>query len=287
MALELAETLNLEIISCDSRQIYKHMTIGTAKPTPDELAGRPYHLIDYVEPVEVYSAAKYRDAAEAAIADCRSRGKLPLIVGGTGLYLRALRTGFFHTPEPDQLFRRELAQFSNEVLHRRLSETDPAGAAEIPSGNRARLIRALEIQHLTGKTKSQLARSGNYPARKYNFRLFGLTRYRQKLYQIINSRVDKMVGDGLFEEVESLVKMGYGESAVLQSTIGYREVLRHFEGELERRECVELIAQRHRNYAKRQITWFKKEPSLEQIDLDSVAATEILRTKIGKLKLDS
>lgn len=287
LALELADRFALEIVSCDSRQLYKHMTIGTAKPTAEELAGRPYHLIDYVEPAEIYSAAKYRTAAEAAIADIRSRNRLPLVVGGTGLYLRALRQGLFQTPDPDPVYRQELEQLSSSKLHKMLTEIDPQSAAATPLENRLRIIRALEIHRLTGKTKFELAKSGDYPKLKYKFRLFGLTRYRQKLYQIINSRVDKMVGDGLFEEVESLVEMGYGASPALTSSIGYREVLWHFSGELSRRECVELIAQRHRNYAKRQFTWFKKEPELSEIDLDSESALEILSSEIGKLKLDS
>ena len=287
IALELADRLNLEIVSCDSRQIYKHLSIGTAKPTAEELAGRPCHLIDYVEPTEIYSAAKYREAAEAVIADVRLRGRLPLIVGGTGLYLRALRQGFFRTPEPDIAYRQELEGLTNEALHRMLLSLDSKSAGQIDPANRIRIIRALEIHKLTGKTKSQLARSGAYPSRRYKFRLFGLTRYRQKLYQIINSRVDKMVEEGLFAEVESLVEMGYGESPVLLSSIGYREVLWHFDSKLTRRECVELIAQRHRNYAKSQMTWFRKEPQLEQVDLDEVDPIERMCREIGKVKLVS
>jgi tRNA dimethylallyltransferase len=287
IALELADRLNLELVSCDSRQIYKHLSIGTAKPTAEELAGRPCHLIDYVEPTEVYSAAKYREAAEAVIADIRSRGLLPLIVGGTGLYLRALRQGFFRTPEPDIAYRQELEELATKELHHKLQSVDPNSAAQIEPANRIRIIRALEIHKLTGKTKSQLAHSGTYPARRYKFRLFGLTRYRQKLYQIINSRVDKMVEEGLFAEVESLVEMGYGNSPVLLSSIGYREVLWHFDGKLKRRECVELIAQRHRNYAKRQITWFRREPQLEYVDLDEENSIDRMCREIGKLKLDS
>jgi tRNA dimethylallyltransferase len=287
LALQVADRLNLEIVSCDSRQIYKYMDIGTAKPSEAELQGRPYHLIDYVEPSEIYSAAKYRVDAETVIDQIIARGKMPFIVGGTGLYLRALTRGLFLTPAPDLAYRRELELEEPEQLHELLRSKDPESAAAIPIGNKSRLIRALEVIRLTGKTKSELARSGKYPRQRFLYRLFALTCYRQKLYQKIDSRVDKMIGDGFIEEVESLVRQGYGDSPVLRSTVGYREILMYLEGDLDRSGSIELIAQKTRNYAKRQITWFKQEPETLEIDILGESPAEVLYAEIAKLKLDS
>lgn len=287
IALELADRLNLEIVSCDSRQIYKHLNIGTAKPTVDELKGRPYHLIDFVEPDRLFSAARYRDEAHQVMQQIFERGRRPLIVGGTGLYLKALISGFFSTPEPDLAFRIELQKLSPEEIHRRLRELDPSAAAEIPVGNKVRAMRALEIIHLTGKSKSALALEGRYPDQKYRYILFGLSCSRQKLYQFINSRVDKMIEDGLVAEVENLCKNGYRNSPVLKSTLGYRELLAYLNGELNLEACVDLIKQKTRNYAKRQLTWFRKTEGLIEIDTEDVNAAEILLERLNKFNLDT
>ncbi|MCK4858719.1 MAG: tRNA (adenosine(37)-N6)-dimethylallyltransferase MiaA, partial [candidate division Zixibacteria bacterium] len=281
-ALELANRLDLEIVSCDSRQIYKHMTIGTAKPTGKELSGCPYHLIDYVDPDQVYSAAKYRQAAAEIFSDIFSRGKRPLVVGGTGLYLRALTEGFFLTPEPDMSYRDELSRLTVAELSEILQDIDPESAVAIEANNKVRLIRALEIAHTTGHTKSDLARFGHYPQRKYAYLLFVLTCSREKLYQIINRRVDKMIDDGFVAEVKTLAEKGYRDSPVLRSTVGYREILKHLAGEFGLDRCVELIKQKHRNYAKRQITWFNRAPGLITVDITSANPTEAIWQRLKK-----
>lgn len=287
VALELAERFDLEIVSCDSRQIYKYLDIGTAKPTKEELGGQPYHLIDFVEPDRSYSAVCYRDAARDTIADIVGRGKVPLIVGGAGLYLKALISGFFATPEADASYREELSRLDPAELHARLEEIDPETAAEVPVGNRVRMIRALEIFHTTGRPKSQLKRTGAYPSNNFEFRIFWLTLERKKLYQLINLRVDKMFRDGLISEIETLVNMGYRNSPVLASTVGYKEALDHLSGRFTLEHCLQLIKQKTRNYAKRQITWFKKTENQVFVDMDEPGWKDFLFAEIGKLKLDS
>ncbi|MCX6832789.1 MAG: tRNA (adenosine(37)-N6)-dimethylallyltransferase MiaA [candidate division Zixibacteria bacterium] len=286
-ALELAEQFNLEIVSCDSRQIYKYLDIGTAKPTPGELGGQPYHLIDFVEPDRSYSAVRYRDAARETIADIVGRGRMPIIVGGAGLYLKALISGFFTTPEADASYREELSRLDPAELHARLEGIDPETAAEVPVGNRVRMIRALEIFHMTGRPKSELKRTGVYPSNNFEFLVFGLTLERKKLYQLINLRVDKMFRDGLMSEIETLIDMGYRNSPVLASTVGYNEALDHLGGRSTLEQCLQLIKQKTRNYAKRQITWFKRTENQVSVDMDESGWKDFLFAEIGKLKLDS
>lgn len=276
-----------EVLSCDSRQIYKYLNIGTAKPTPEELQGRRYHLIDYVEPTALYSAELYRRDAVEVISAIFKNGKTPLIAGGAGLYLQALSTGFFATPDPDAGYRDELQQLSYDELYRKLEDVDPESAASIPDRNRSRLLRALEIIHLTGQSKVDLAASGDYPEHDFEVRPILLSYSREKLYQKINSRVDKMIEAGLFEEVSSLVEHGYGSSPVLHSTLGYRESLAYRNREISRERCVELIKQGHRNYAKRQLTWFRRVEDLVKIEKDSADWRKKLHDVINKFNLDS
>jgi tRNA dimethylallyltransferase len=287
VALEIAERCNLEIVSCDSRQIYKYLDIGTAKPGKDELRGQPYHLIDFVEPDRLYSAARYRLAANEVIEMIRMRGRTPLIVGGTGLYLKSLISGFFETPEADMGYRERLSALSASELHARLQQIDPESAAEIPANNRVRVIRALEIAEITGMTKSLLRNEGRYPVSTYRFVVFGITCSRQKLYQFINLRVDKMIEGGMVAEVERIISMGYLHSPVLASTVGYREMLEFLDRKISYDRCVELIKQRTRNYAKRQITWFKRTPNLVEIDQETTHWRDLLFERIQKIKLDT
>ncbi len=287
VALQLSRRLNLEIISCDSRQIYRYMNIGTAKPTPSELAGVPYWLIDYVEPSLTYSSALYRVDAMREIERVFSKGRTPLIVGGTGLYLKAVISGFFATPDADESYRQELEALDSRELYKKLMAIDPAAAEKTPMGNRVRVIRALEIHKLTGRSKSELTARGQYPNRMYDFKVFELNRSREKLYKFINLRVDKMIGDGLVEEVEQLVERGFARSPVLRKTVGYREVLDYLEGRLERNACFELIRQKTRNYAKRQITWFRPDPNIVRVSLEDDSGMEKLLGELDKLKLDT
>ncbi len=286
-ALGLVDEFGFEIVSCDSRQIYKYLNIGTAKPTKAELNGRAYHLIDYVEPTGLYSAELYRRDAVERIAELGKRGKRPLIVGGAGLYLQALITGFFATPDPDESYREELQELATEELVEKLEQADPETSAMMGEPNRSRLIRALEIVHLTGQSKAELMERGEYPEHGFEIRPILLNYSREKLYQIINSRVDKMIEAGLLEEVDSLVERGFGQSDVLQSTLGYREPLGLLSGEISRDRCIELIKQGHRNYAKRQLTWFRRVDGLITIDKSDPEWRKKLRDVINKFNLDS
>jgi tRNA dimethylallyltransferase len=208
-------------------------------------------------------------------------------VGGAGLYLKALISGFFTTPDVDASYREELSRLAPAELHARLDEIDRETAAEVPVGNRVRMIRALEIFHTTGRPKSELRRTGSYPSDNFEFRIFWLTLDRKKLYQLINLRVDKMFRDGLMSEVETLSNMGYRNSPVLASTVGYKEALDHRSGRLTLDQCVQLIKQKTRNYAKRQITWFKKTDNQVFVDGDNPDWKDFLFAEIRKLKLDS
>lgn len=287
VALDLARRFNLEIVSCDSRQIYKYMNIGTAKPTQDELGGVPYRLIDYVEPSCSYSSALYRSDAVREIEAILVAGKTPIIVGGTGLYLKALMVGFFATPDPDESYRKELEAIDTDKLYKMLMEIDLQAAQKTPANNRVRVIRALEIHKATGRTKTELSSVGEYPEQRYNFEVFELNRSREKLYQFINYRVDKMIGDGLIGEVEHLLKIGFGQSPVLKQTVGYREVIQYLQGKISLDVCIGLIKQKTRNYAKRQITWFRPDPNVVRIDLESETGLQKLIGGLDKLKLDT
>ncbi|MGB5107615.1 MAG: tRNA (adenosine(37)-N6)-dimethylallyltransferase MiaA [Candidatus Zixiibacteriota bacterium] len=287
IALELTDHFNLEIISCDSRQIYKFLNIGTAKPTAAELGSKPYRLIDYVQPDKSYSSTLYRADAVIEIERILAAKKTPLIVGGTGLYLKAVTSGFFATPDPDESYRHELESLATPELYKRLRSIDPTAAETIAENNRIRVIRALEIHKLTGRSKTELSTRGNYPEKKYDFAIFELNRSREKLYQFINLRVDKMIREGLIAEVENLVEMGFGQSPVLKQTVGYREALDLLNNRLNRSQCVELIKQKTRNYAKRQVTWFRPDPNIVRINLDDESGKEKLLVELDKLKLDT
>ena len=287
VALDLTRHHYLEIVSCDSRQIYKLMNIGTAKPSAEELAGVPYRLIDYVEPEQTYSAALYRTDAVNEIEDIFGSKKTPLIVGGTGLYLKAITSGFFATPDPDEIYRKELEILDADELYKMLLKIDFRAAQSISRNNRVRIARALEIHKLTGRTKSELSARGEYPDQKYHFVIFELSRSREKLYQFINFRVDKMIREGLIAEVEHLLSLGYGQSPVLKRTVGYREVIEYLQGRISREDCIGLIKQKTRNYAKRQITWFRSDPEIIKIDLEGESGKEKLLGELDKLKLDT
>ncbi len=184
-------------------------------------------------------------------------------------------------------YRKELEAIETGELYKMLMEIDLQAAASIPPNNRVRVIRALEIHKLTGRTKTELSAGGEYPEQKYHFVIFELNRSREKLYQFINFRVDKMIGDGLIAEVEQLLEFGYGQSPVLKQTVGYREVIEYLQGQISLEECIRLIKQKTRNYAKRQITWFRPEPNIVRIDLESETGREKLVGELDKLKLDT
>ena len=266
-SVELAKRLDGEIISCDSMQIYKRMDIGTAKVTHEEAQGIPHHLVDIVSPNDEFSCAEYADAARVAIEDIASRGKTPIFCGGTGLYLDSvLKNTEFSTAGKDEEYRNKLeTEYTPEELHRMLSEVDPESAANVHQNNVKRVIRALEIYHVSGKTKTEwdaLSRNAESP---YDSVIIGLNyRSRETLYSRIDRRVDIMMEDGLIDEVRGLDTPAFRASTASQA-IGYKEVLSYFDGNCTLDEAVDAIKQYSRNYAKRQLTWFGKNKDIKWI----------------------
>jgi tRNA dimethylallyltransferase len=264
LAIALAERLGGEIVCCDSMQIYKTMDIGTAKPTPEELARVPHHTVDFVDPMRPYSCADYASDAEKAINDILSRGKLPVICGGTGLYLDTL---LFERPFDEcggrsdvrERLEREAVELGAHALHMRLSEVDPESAEKIHENNVRRVIRALEIYETTGFTKTSLDETSRAAAKDIDILVLALEFHsRETLYSRIDRRVDEMMEEGLLDEVKSLYEAGLldGKTTASQA-IGYKELLSYIKGESTLPEALEFLKQSTRRYAKRQLTWFR------------------------------
>jgi tRNA dimethylallyltransferase len=258
LALALAEKLGAELVGADSQQVYRHFDVGTAKPSSQELAAIPHHLISVVDPLEPFSAARYQALADAAIADIHARGKRAIVVGGTGLYLRILLHGVVAAMGTDPDVRRELEKDDDATLHARLAQVDAVTAAKLPVGDRVRIIRALEIHQLSGRAASEHRAEHGFAADRYRFRLWVLSPPREELYAAINARTRKMFEGGLLDEVRALVAAGFHDAAPMRS-VGYVEALAVVEGRLTLEAAIGEAAQRTRHYAKRQLTWFKKE----------------------------
>ena len=273
LAVALAKALNGEVVSCDSMQIYRRMNIGTAKPTPEEQDGVVHHLIDFVDPEIPFSCAEYVEHAKRAVEDIASRGKLPILCGGTGLYLDAfLRGGGFEQTETDPAVREELFHYAevhgNEALHAHLAEIDPESAAAIHPNNVKRVVRAIEIYRTTGMTKSEADRHSQALDSPYDAMVIGL-RYadRAVLYERIDRRVDVMLETGLLVETERLLSEGvFEKNATAAQAIGYKELLGALRGEESLESAVESLKRATRRYAKRQITWFGMKEYVHWID---------------------
>lgn len=287
LAIALAERLGGEIVCCDSMQIYREMDIGTAKPSPEELARVPHHTVDFVDPMRPYSCADYAEDAEKAINDILLRGKLPIICGGTGLYLDTL---LFERPFDEcggrsdvrERLRREAEELGAHALHLRLQEVDPESAAKIHENNVRRVIRALEIFETTGKKKSELDALES-PA-KYDFLAFELRRTDMaERYARIEARVDEMLATGLLEETKKLLEMGiFEKNPTAAQAIGYKEMLGYVRGEMSLADARERLIIATRQYAKRQVTWFGAKNYIETVELrpDLPDPTEALISRI-------
>lgn len=261
LGIKLAKKIEGEIVSCDSMQIYKDMTIGTAKPTDEELKEAKHYLVDFVMPNERYSVAEYKKDAEYTIEQIIKSGKKPIIVGGTGLYLNSLVYGIdYPNIETDLNYRQELEDRVNkeglENLYKEANKIDSKAMEKISSNDKKRILRILEIYHSTGKTKTQLEEDSRKNGPKYDYKIFVLNMDREKLYDRINKRVDIMIEDGLIDEVKQLLKK-YKEFPTAMQGLGYKEVIEYLENKLTKVEMIEKIKQETRRYAKRQITWFK------------------------------
>lgn len=261
LSIRLAKKYNGEIISADSMQIYKKMTIGTAKPTVEEMQGIPHHMIDIVMPNEEFNLAKYKEMAEEKIEEILSRNKLPIIVGGTGLYVDTIANNIeFANIENDLKYRKELEELAEkngpDFLFKKLEEVDPKSAEKIDKNNVRRVIRALEIYKTSGKTKYELDKE-SIKEPKYDFKIFGLLWDREELYNRINLRVDIMLEQGLVDEVKNIMhEEGFSKTAL--QGLGYKEVIEYLKNNITYEEMVEKIKLETRHYAKRQMTWFKR-----------------------------
>lgn len=273
LSIELAKRLDGEIINGDAMQVYKELNIGTAKITEDEKEGIPHYLFDIKEPTESFSVAEYQSAVRNCIDDIRSRGKQPIIAGGTGLYIQSVLFDFRFTEEAaDEKVRAELereleAEGGAERLYKRLQTLDPSSAEKIHPNNHRRLIRALEIIEVTGKTKNEHEQgAGDLPL--FDHLIVGLDLDRELLYERINLRVDQMMEDGLLEEARGLWENGVRNVQSVQA-IGYKELYQHFEGQLSLGEAVDLIKKHTRHYAKRQMTYFRNKVKISWFDANS------------------
>jgi tRNA dimethylallyltransferase len=295
LSIELAKQFNGEIISGDSMQIYRGMDIGTAKITIDEMEGIVHHLIDIKEPNESFSVAEFQQLVRAKIREIASRGKLPIIVGGTGLYIQSVIYDYQFSEAPaDEEFRLQLEEkaklIGNEALHQELTVVDPESAAQIHPNNVRRVIRALEIYHCTGKMMSEYQKE-QQPDLLYNTAIIGLTMERDLLYQRINTRVDIMVKEGLINEVSALHKQALRECQSIQA-IGYKEIYDFFDGKVTLDNAIENLKQNSRRYAKRQLTWFRNKMEVDWFDMTDVdnlskKITEISHYVEGKLQVKS
>ena len=292
MAVELAKLVNGEIVSADSMQVYKYMDIGTAKPDGEEMCGIRHHLIDEVYPDEEFSVARYRELALKYIGDILARGKFPVVAGGTGLYINSL---VYNIDFPEtardwnrrEELKREAERKGSAYLHEKLRTVDPEAAARIHANDLKRIIRALEVYECTKKPISyHMAESRKSPP-KYDFKIFGLTMDREKLYDRINRRVDHMMEKGLVEEVKRLVSLGYDRYTVAMQGLGYKEMLSYLRGEIAMDEAVYIIKRDTRRYAKRQFTWFRRLQNVIWLDAgfpDGEGMSKILNSILHQLE---
>ncbi len=269
VGIRLAEALRGEIISADSVQIYRHMDVGSAKPTFDDRQRAPHHMLDIRDPDENFSAGDYVDEARKSIDKILQRGRLPLVVGGTGLYIRLLIGGVVELPPAHPELRRKLRgekQESEGALYARLKEIDPETARKTGPRNIARIIRALEVFEITGKNMSTVQKEHSFRDRLYEHLFIGLAPDRPILYERIDNRVDSMIKGGLFEEVERLYELGYCRELKSMQSLGYRHAGMVLAGELDPKSATDLMKRDTRHYAKRQFTWFRSEPEVLWFD---------------------
>ena len=283
LGVALAKQLNGEVISGDSMQIYKRMDIGTAKVTEDEMQGVVHHLIDIKEPSEEYSVTEFQETVRACIDDIVKRGKLPIIVGGTGLYIKAVLYDYtFEKCDSDpKKMEEKYKDYSNEELYERLKEVDPGATRNIHPNNRRRVLRAIEIFETTGKRKSEMEDAQRHEM-IYDATCIGLTLDREKLYERIDKRVDIMMENGLEQEVKSLIEEGCKPTYQSMRGIGYKAWFEYFEGRSSKEEVIALIKKHSRNYAKRQFTWFNNQMMVNWYEVN----VEHFEETVNKVKED-
>lgn len=273
ISVKLAQRINGEIISCDSMQIYKKMDIGSAKVLKEEMNGVRHHLIDIIEPSEPFSVSDFKTRAVEAIDEIISRGKVPIIAGGTGLYINSLIFNYnFGETNKDELYRQSLNELAkergNEYIHDMLKDIDPISYEKLYPNDLKRVIRALEVYEVSGKTIHECNAEIDIYDIPYDVSYYVLNMDREKLYNRINKRVDIMFNNGLLNEVENLKLLGYNKNMQSMKGIGYKEIIMYLDGEISIDEASYLIKKGSRNYAKRQLTWFRKDKRVKWIDKD-------------------
>lgn len=279
----LGQAMDAEIVSADSMQVYRGMDIGTAKPTEAERGGVPHHCLDIVDPRDAFNVADYRRCALQAINGIHSRGRLPILSGGTGLYVRAVVDEFlFPDRGADWELRRRLEEeaerYGRAALHARLAAVDPETAARLHPNDLRRVVRALEVYERTGRPLSDHLREAKSREPRFDLLMFGLTRPREELYARINARVDEQIRRGLVEEVEALMEQGLDEGDIAAQGLGYKEILAFLKGRTSLEEAVRVLKRDTRHYARRQLIWFKADPRIRWLDLsgyDSLAAATV------------
>ncbi len=276
LAVELAKKVNGEIISADSMQIYKEMNIGTAKVNKKEMQGIQHYLVDFISPDRRYSVSNFKKDAEKEIEAILAKGKTPIVVGGTGLYIDSLIYGIeFQDEEIDLEYRESLNKLADneglDILYKKAQEIDPEAMKKISINDRKRIIRVLEIYHKTGKTKTEQEVQSRKNEVKYEYKVFAITMDREKLYERIEKRVDTMIAQGLIEEVKQILKK-YNTFPTAMQGLGYKEVVEYLEGVCTKEEMIAKIKKETRHYAKRQLTWFRK--NKETIWLDGEKSTD-------------
>lgn len=279
LSIALAKAVNGSIISADSMQVYKHMDIGSAKIMPEEMDGVKHYLVDEFEPDEEFHVVRFTERAKECLEEIYAEGKVPIIVGGTGFYIQALLYDIdFSKQDADTEYREELEKLAeekgSEYLHSMLKEVDPESAESIHANNIKRVIRALEFYHLTGTKISEHNETERQKSSPYNFAYFVLTDDRAKLYERIDKRVDTMVQKGLVDEVKKLKDMGYHKEMVSMQGLGYKEILDYLDGNMTLEEAIYIIKRETRHFAKRQLTWFRRESDVIWFDKEKYNHSE-------------
>ncbi len=290
LSIALAKEVGGEIISADSMQVYRYMDIGTAKITEPEMQGIPHYLIDELEPDEEFNVVRFQQLTKQYMQKIYDNNKIPILVGGTGFYIQAVLYDIdFTKNDTDTSYRKELEQLLDskgaDYLHQLLTEIDPDSAKAIHPNNSKRIIRALEFAKLTGSKISEHNEEQKGKVSPYNFCYFVLNKDRAKLYETINHRVDMMLEQGLLDEVKGLYAQGYNRSLVSMQGLGYKEILAYLEGEITLEDAIEILKRDTRHFAKRQLTWFKRERDVIWVDKDNFASeTDVLTYLLTILK---
>lgn len=274
-ALQAARLFNGEIVSADSRKVYRYLDIGTAKPSPEDREAVPHHLIDVVDPDKPFSAGEWVRLASVAVSGIIARGRLPILSGGTGFYIEAFQHGLtgniVSDPHVRDMLEREFAVKGSPALFERLREIDPQRASELHENDTFRIMRALKVYHITGRTFTQLRNDPRMTGGDYEYYVIGSALERQQLYRRIGQRVDAMIEAGLVGEIKRILAMGYPRTMTALDTVGYKEFFPYIDGDSSLGECIEQMKRNTRRYAKRQLTWFRSRPHITWIDASDVS----------------